>query len=159
MADSELKMLKSAILNEVEGYQFYTMAAQQTSDVLTRDALTFLAGEEATHKSWLLDVYQRTAQDQKPALILDFPTPGIFKSEKHRPESGSLEVSVYGIGVMMEKASIDFYRRAAQESQTEELRRICLHLAEWEAGHLEMLERIYDQMKEEWWEKQGFSPA
>ena len=52
-------------------------------------------------------------------------SPGIFEPGKVKPESGSLEVSVFRIGIMMEKASMDFYRQAAIDNQTGEIKNLC----------------------------------
>jgi hypothetical protein len=118
-----------------------------------------LADEESKHKAWLLDLYRQAAGALKPAPISEFASPGIFNPAQARTESGSLEVSVYGIGILMEKASIDFYLRAAENAESDELKGVYRHLAKWETGHLEMLERVYEQVKEEWWDRQGFSPS
>ena len=161
MPVNEMEILKTAIVNETEGNQFYTLAAEKVADSETKAAFLFLAKEEENHKTWLLNIYQSLTRHQPvdQAPLLQSASPGIFEYGKVRPESGSLEVSVFRIGILMEKASIDFYRKAVTESQTPEVREICEHLASWENGHLEMLERIYDQLREEWWDKQGFSPA
>ncbi|OAT82268.1 ferritin family protein [Desulfotomaculum copahuensis] len=161
MPENELNLLKTAILNEMEGHQFYTLAAQQVKDTDTKQALLFLAEEEEKHKSWLLNLYRNIARNQPPdpSAFRDIPSPGIFEPGKVKPESGSLEVSVFRIGILMEKASVDFYRRAAAESRRDDVKKLCARLAEWETGHLDMLEKTYDYLKEEWWEKQGFSPA
>ncbi|NPV92982.1 MAG: ferritin family protein [Firmicutes bacterium] len=159
IGDKELLTLKRAVLNEEEGYQFYTLAAQQTRDEATKSAFAFLAEEESKHKSWLLELYRQKANPLKPAPILEYSSPGVFRPANAKTESGSLEVSVYGIGILMEKASREFYRQAAEEAESEELKAVYLHLAEWETGHLEMLEKIYEQLKEDWWDQQGFSPS
>jgi len=41
----------------------------------------------------------------------------------------------------------------------EEARALYRKLVIWEQSHLNGFEKIYDTLKEEWWEKQGFSPA
>ncbi|MHB9094315.1 MAG: ferritin family protein [Eubacteriales bacterium] len=161
MYDNELQILKTAIINETEGFEFYTLAAKQVEDPNVKEALSFLAHEEEQHKSWLLNIYQSLSKHGLSELKQTGTpgSPGIFELGKVRPESGSLEVSVFRIGILMEKASQDFYRQAAAESRVEEVKNLCSHLADWEGEHLKMLEKTYDYLKEEWWDKQGFSPA
>jgi len=161
MSENELQILKTAILNEMEGQQFYTLAAEKISDTETKDAFAFLAKEEGQHKTWLLNIYQSLSKHQQPqpAPHEEPASPAIFEPGKVTPESGSLEVSVFRIGILMEKASVDFYRQAAAQAKTQEVRDLCNHLAGWETHHQEMLEKIYDHLREEWWQKQGFSPA
>ena len=161
MIDNELQILKTAILNEAEGYQFYTLAAQQVTDPGTKQAFSALAADEEKHKLWLLNIYQSLSKHQFPDSppSREIPSPGIFEYGKVKPESGTMELSVFRIGILMEKASVDFYRKAASESRSEPVKNLCSQLVEWEIGHLDILEKIYDQLKEEWWDKQGFSPA
>jgi rubrerythrin len=159
--NNELQILKKAILNEMEGQQFYIIAAQLVEDLDTKQALLHLAQEEERHRTWLEELYQNISSGENinlTALEKD-ATPGIFEPEKVKPEAGSIEVSVFRIGILMEKASMEYYRQAAQEAQNPEVKELCQRLATWETGHLKMLEETYDYLREEWWDKQGFSPA
>ncbi|MBS4031433.1 MAG: ferritin family protein [Clostridiales bacterium] len=159
---TELQALKTAILNEAEGYQFYNLAAMRTADSEVKDAFLHLAKEEQQHESWLRKMYKELSDKQDTSLdieVTDVPSPQIFRYDKVGPESGSLEISVYKIGILMEMASLKFYREAAEQTTTPALKKLFSHLADWEGSHLESLEKIYDVLKEEWWDKQGFSPS
>ncbi|EEG78763.1 ferritin-like domain-containing protein [Dethiobacter alkaliphilus] len=159
----ELNILRTAILNEVEGYQFYSLAAMRAEDESVKDAFNHLAKEEQQHESWLRKMYRQLSDNQTPTLegldVTEAPSPRIFRPGNVGTESGSLEISVYKIGILMEKESMVFYRNAAKEAQTPELKELLQRLAEWEDSHLESLQNIYDTLKEEWWGQQGFSPA
>ena len=50
----ELKIIRQALLNEQEGYDFYTLAAQQAENPEAKEAFTNLAAEELNHINWLL---------------------------------------------------------------------------------------------------------
>ena len=156
----ELNILRTAILNEVEGYQFYSLAAMRAEDQFVKDAFEHLAREEQQHEAWLRKMYQELSDKQSPSVdVTEAPSPRVFRPEKVGVESGSLEISVYKIGILMEKASMVFYQNAAKEAVTPELKELMQRLADWEDNHLESLQNIYDTLKEEWWDKQGFSPA
>jgi rubrerythrin len=159
----ELEILKKAILNEHEGNQFYRLAAEKASDEQVRQAFLALAAEEQEHEQWLKNLYQELMRNKPPeAEKFSLPpvaSPGIFSRENIGTESGSLIVSVFSIGVMMEKASLDFYREAARKTGLDAAKRLYLRLAEWEQEHLTKLESAYDYAREEWWDKQSFSPA
>ncbi|MDW7651379.1 MAG: ferritin family protein [Bacillota bacterium] len=159
----ELEVLKTAILNEVEGYQFYTLAAMKADDPEVKAAFEHLAHEEQQHEAWLRRMAKQLTDQQNPTLegvdIAQIPSPKIFRHDQVGLESGSLEISVYKIGILMEMASLKFYREAAESVETPALKKLLQHLAEWEDTHLEALQGIYDNLKEEWWDKQGFSPA
>lgn len=159
---TELEALKTAIINEAEGYQFYNIAAMRATDSEVKDAFLHLAKEEQQHESWLRKMYKELSDKQDASLeidITDIPSPRIFRQEQVGPESGSLEISVYKIGILMEMASLKFYREAADQATTPALKKLFLHLADWEVSHLDSLEKIYDVLKEDWWDKQGFSPS
>ena len=93
------------------------------------------------------------------STVEDPPAPGLYNWKNIGRESGSLAVSVFGIGINMEKAAIDFYAKAAQETELPVARELYQLLVKWESQHLEQFQQDYDVLKEDWWEKQGFSPS
>ncbi len=159
----ELKILRQAILNEVEGRQFYDSAAQRAEDDSVKEAFVHLAREERQHEVWLRKMYEQVAENKTLAFeemeLIEVLSPQIFRLENIGAESGSLEISVYKIGILMERASGIFYRNGADAATTPAVKKLLLQLAEWEDVHLESLQKIYDLLREEWWDKQGFSPA
>jgi rubrerythrin len=156
----ELEMLKTAILNEQEGYQFYLMAAEKADSPDVKAIFSGLAAEEAEHEKWLRNMYKDLlTQDTAGSVVEDQPfSPHIFTSDKMK-NNGGLVVSALHIGIMMEKASMDFYRQAALETGLESLQVLLTKLANWEQGHLDFLEKAYDWARDDWWDKQGFSGA
>ena len=68
-------------------------------------------------------------------------------------------VSAFYIGILMEKASVDYYREAARQTTLTETRQVYEKLVQWELQHLEAFEKVYDFVKEEWWQQQEFSPS
>jgi rubrerythrin len=158
----ELNILRTAILNEAEGYQFYSLAAAKAETPEIREAFEHLAREEQQHESWLRKMYSQLADGQEALDEGEFaslPSPKIFRLESVGTESGSLEISVYKIGILMEMASMAFYKNAADAASHPVLKKLLVHLAEWEDTHLEALQKIYDILKDEWWDRQGFSPS
>lgn len=160
---NELEILKTAIINEVEGYSFYRLAADKAKDPEVQEAFNLLAEEEIKHEEWLRRLYQEISEGKSSKELEAKPvkgkSPGIFKRENINSESGSLEVSVLRIGILMEKASIEFYREAAEKTENNRAKEIYQHLLEWEKEHMDSLEKMYEMAREEWWDIQGFSPA
>jgi rubrerythrin len=140
--NNELEILKQAILNELEGYNFYLLAAQQTKDADAREAFSHFAKEEIT-----------------PPSLTDPPSPHIFSWSNAGTERGSLAVSVFGIAINMEKAAVDFYKMAAGTTKLDAAKKLYLTLVKWEEEHLASFEKHYDELKEAWWQNQGFSPS
>jgi rubrerythrin len=54
---------------------------------------------------------------------------------------------------------VDYYREAAGLTSLAETRQLYEKLVTWELAHLEYFEKSYDDLKEEWWQQQGFSPS
>ena len=163
MYSKELGILKTAIINEHEGHQFYLMAAEKLPDGDVKNIFLALAEDEVGHEKWLKDLYTNLMQHKEPpSNFSPLPgtpgSPGIFRKE-HLKNVGSLEVSALHTGVLMEMASADYYRTAARQTEIQVLRELYQLLTDWETAHLRKLEEAYDFAKEEWWDRQQFSPA
>ncbi|OEF97757.1 ferritin family protein [Desulfuribacillus alkaliarsenatis] len=164
MSIKELEILKQAILIEKEGYEFYKMSAEQAKEEDVKAALLFLAEEEKQHQDWLCSLYQdinekRDVRIDYSKLEVPEKTKQIFSWKNVSPESGSLAVSVFGIGVTMEKNAIDYYYKAMKETELPEAKALYEKLIVWESEHLDLFQKNYDLLKEDWWERQRFSPA
>ena len=162
MTTKELQLLQVAILNEVEGETFYRLAAEHLGSEEIRTLLLHLADEEVKHQQSLRKLYQGLSTGQNLSQDLnwsDIPSTGIFDLMKLGRLKSNLEISVISTGVLMEKASMDYYDRALEQTDHMAVKQLCQYLSRWEREHMEKLERIYDYLKEEWYEQQGFSPA
>lgn len=164
MDDQELQILKTAIINEMEGEHFYRLTAANSNDEEVRQSFMYLAAEENTHQLWLremagqLTAAESTVPDPQ-AMEPTTPQQKIFDRFQPGTETGSLAVSAFYIGILLEKASVDYYREAARQTTHTATRQLYEKLVEWELRHLEAFEKAYDDLKEEWWQQQGFSPS
>lgn len=162
MYKKEIEILKEAIINEHEGNQFYLLVSEKTEDTEVKEVFISLAAEEQNHEKWLRSALTgllgKNQMEQAGYQDMDIKSPGIFKLDNLKA-AGSLMVSALHIGIMMEKDSMDYYRKAAKKTGIPEVRNLYHKLADWEGQHLEKLEKAYDFAKEEWWSRQGFSPA
>jgi rubrerythrin len=162
MKERELTLIKQAILNEIEGYEFYKMAANQTKSAESKNALLALADEEFKHSTYLKELFnqiKKQGDDFKLAFLNDIPSPGIYRfSEINNSAHLSLAVTIFSIGMEMEKASIKFYQNAFEETELPEARKLYEILIAWEKTHLEQFQSEYNKHREEWWNEQSFSP-
>ena len=140
MKKDELNVLAQAILNEVEGYEFYRLAASQAKGE-SKDAFLQLAEEERIHAEYLRDLSDKIAKSEDEKLELAFelnpPSPEIYRWEKLDVKEANLAMTVFSIGVQMEKDAIRFYEEAAEKSEIEELQQIYRILIQWEKVHLD----------------------
>lgn len=162
MKSSELNIISQAILNEVEGYEFYTMAANQAGNNESKEAFLELAREELKHVEYLKALFNKIKNSEEDDLKLAFeatpPSPDIYNWKKMGKEFTSLAMSVFGIGIQMEKDSIEFYEEAKASTQYPEAKQLYDLLIKWEYVHLEQFTEQYNMYKDDWWAEQGFAP-
>lgn len=158
----QFKIIKQAIINEIEGYEFYKMAASNTTSPEAKVAFDELASEEFSHVTWLKNLYEKGLNSE--FSYFDFatlpapPSPKIFKWENLDRKNASLEVSVLGIGIEMERASVKFYKEASANTDMPEAKKLFNMLESWEQVHLEQFSSYYNELKESWWSSQGYEP-
>jgi rubrerythrin len=162
MYEKEMMAIKTAIINEVEGYEFYKMAADKAVDEETKNAFLELADQEKMHIDWLNDF--KCSMDEGNACDFNLdkleaaPSPKIFKWENLDRKSAGIAVSVYGIGMQMEKASVEFYKGHAEKTEVKEMKKLFNVLAEWERTHYEQFAAQYEMLKDNWWSEQNYAP-
>ncbi len=163
MDNNEIKILKTAILNEIEGEKFYKRAAQDTRDQDASTAFLSMAADERKHQDMLREMLSHLMSGTQ--MVLDIlslkgvPSPQIFSATHNMETENAMEISVFHIAIMMEKASIDYYHQAANQTQNPEAKELYLSLADWEVTHLDSMEKIYDTLTENWWDHQSYSPS
>lgn len=162
MKKDELQLIRQAIINEVEGYEFYKLASQQAKNSDVQEAFNTLAEEERKHVEWLTLFMTHTQDDEQDLFNLSMidnpPSPGIFKWDQIDRQSAGLAVSVFGIGMQMEEASVKFYNHAENLSTNEKAKALYRILAAWEQTHYEQFLKEYDLLTHEYWSLQGFEP-
>lgn len=160
----EVKALRQAMLNEVEGAEFYRLSAEKFGNSSTKDIFLQLAEEEDKHYEYLkslseklMNVDEDLGFDPK-SLEEEIPSPEIFNWEKEDPSLLSIAVSVFGIAMNMEKDSVAFYEKAKESAKSEEAKKLFEILIKWEGVHLEQFTNQYNIYQQEWWYQQNFEP-
>lgn len=162
MIKKELDVIAQAMLNEIEGYEFYKLAANQIGTGESKDAFMELANEELKHVQYLKALFNSLKENKDDDLKLAFeskpPSPDIYNWKKVDRQYSDLAMSVFGIGIQLEKASIEFYEDAKAKTEFKEAKELYDLLIEWEHVHLEQFTDQYNIYKEDWWYDQGFAP-
>lgn len=162
MKSEELKVIKKAIIHEIEGYEFYKLASEKADSLDTKNAFMELADEELTHIEWLKKLFNNIDADESHKFDLAFiespESPEVYDWANLDRSDAALAVSVFGIAIQMERASIEFYQNAAEDSSIKEAKELFLILANWEKAHLEHFSERYEELKEAWWSRQNFAP-
>lgn len=162
MDKEELDIISQAILNEIEGYEFYKMAANQAETEESKEAFLELAMEELKHVDYLKALFDKIknnkSDDIRLALEAKLPSPDIYKWEDIPSQYTSLAMSVFSIGIQMEEASIKFYQEAKEKTKYDEAKKVFEILIKWEKQHLDQFLKQYHRHKENWWADQSFAP-
>lgn len=162
MNKDEINLIKQAILNEIEGYEFYRLAARQADSEEIRESFVNLANEEMMHVEWLKELFVKITDTKEDTFTLSEipnpPSPKLFKWENLDRANAGIAMSVFGIGMQMEQASIDFYSRALESTDNIQVKNLYKTLIAWEKVHLEQFSKEYHILSEDWWSDQGFSP-
>ncbi len=162
MLKEELNVIKQAILNELEGYEFYKMAAKQAGTGGSANAFLELANEEKKHIDYLEALFLKVKDGLEDEKAMAFsegpPSPDIYKWDKLDKDLTSLAMSVFSIGMQMEKDSIEFYKKAKESSTIEEAKTLYDLLIKWEKVHLDQFSEQYEMYREDWWADQNFAP-
>lgn len=162
MKEQELMVIKQAIIGELEGYEFYKMAAQQAEDEQVKSSYKTLAYEEQQHIEWLNELFRKIKDhpdDEIKLAVLDNPpSPGIFNWSNLDRKHAGLAVAVFGIGIQMERNSVAFYEKAAAETSYPAASELYSILAKWEQVHLDTFSKEYDRLQTNWWSDQSYAP-
>lgn len=162
MLKEELEVIKQAIINEIEGYEFYKMAANQMEHLDSKEAFSTLSEEELKHTEYLKKLFEsvkdEATDDFDLAFVADPPSPDIYKWKKVDKHGIGVAMSVFGVGMQMEKDAITFYEKARDNTAIKNAEKLYEILIQWEKVHLDQFTKQYEIYKEEWWLEQGFSP-
>ncbi len=161
--------LTMAIRVEQNGYRFYRRAAEETDDARGKELFLSLADDEVAHESILKTrlaalerqgAWKRVADEEWPdesAFTGDEP---IFS--RKRIEEGvhdyTSELSALRMAYLIEKNAVEFYTKAARETQDPVGRAMFQDLADWEREHQRVLEQEVTFLSDRFKLDMGFAP-
>ena len=160
------EILRKAYQIEVDGYTFYSMAAERASKPAVQELFDKLARDEVQHKAYLQSVIG--AYEEKGIAAFSVPhrdpdlkafTGTIFTEEfKKQAHGADFELGVLSIGMTLETNAIQYFSGAAQRTSEQDVKEFYQFLADWEQEHLEALQMLYNGVREDFWADGGFSP-
>ena len=172
MSDKDIltMILKDAIKVESDGYHFYKMAAEKTTDPKGKEIFESLASDEIEHMKALKKQYQLYQNEgkldwqekefeKKSAFDPSSESPIFSDDFKERITDSHFEMTALSIGIMLEQNSIDFYRKSAEKSEDPQAKKLFSYLASWEGEHLRALIAQQNYLKEEYWTENRFFPS
>jgi rubrerythrin len=160
-----IDILKMAILMEKRGFAFYAKVAESTSDPDIRHVFLVMAEEETKHVKFLSDQFVHYSKEHQfahanlPDLGHEEFTNLILTEEmKKKISSAGFEAAAITAAVDFEKKAIEVYSMQAEATSDVNEKALYKWLADWEKGHLKILNDIDNELKEKIWNDNQFWP-
>jgi rubrerythrin len=166
MQEEIREVLKKAYQIEVDGYTFYSMAAEQAEKPAVQELFDKLAHDEVQHKAYLKSVMGSFEDKGVAAFAIARRDPELkaftdtiyTEAFKEQAQDADFEMGVLSIGMTLETRAIQYFSGAAKSATDSEVRDFYQFLADWEKSHLEALQKLYGGVREDYWADGGFSP-
>lgn len=163
--DPTLAALHMAIQTEIDGHNFYQRCAEGTQDPDARRMFERLAQDEIMHLELLRNtraMLQESGQwaEYRGSPLDESSGAPIFSRERVRRDvtAYTSDLSALRVAYLIEKDAVEFYTRAAAETEDVNGRRMFLDLARMETAHLRRLEGEYSFLRDQFQHAMGFAP-
>jgi rubrerythrin len=164
--DDIREILRKAYQIEVDGYTFYSMAAEKADKPAVQELFDKLARDEVQHKAYLQSVIGSYEEKGLAAFRMPHRDPDlkaftgtIFTDQfKKQAEGASFELGVLSIGMTLETNAIKYFSGAAENTSETEVKDFYEFLADWEKQHLDALQKLYNGVRQDFWADGGFAP-
>lgn len=133
------EILKKAIKGEEDGYFFYNLLAEKSTNPQAKIKLETLRDDEIRHKETLYAIYEKHIGGE----IGELPAKGINALaevfRKGHLEDRKTEMEFINLAIEAELAATKYYQEERDLIEDEEFKKIFDTLAEEEHGHYELL--------------------
>ena len=136
------EILKMAVGNEVEAYEFYRDAAAKMKDPAMKKIFQELADEESGHKVLLEGFLSNEMKDMKFSDEKDYKVAETVEA----PQALSTDMAfkdAIALAMKKEQEAMEMYQQFADASEGAKQKETFLELAKMEKGHKVRLEGIY----------------
>ncbi|MCF7807621.1 MAG: ferritin family protein [Candidatus Marinimicrobia bacterium] len=157
-------VLKRAMLLEMNGKEFFRMAARTASSDVAKELFEHMVKEEEHHLHILEITFKRHLDEGKvilPAeaeLAFGFKDPIIDKSFLIELKNSQFDSSAISIALTLEERAFKFYQKAEAEASDPEIKKLFTWLADWELEHHQKLMDLEADYREEVWNDSSFWP-
>lgn len=165
MAESNtLDILKGAVLLEHRGRALYRSVVDSSSSEGVRELFDMLYREEEKHIDILSKQFARISKGESfdVSELTDEHTPipeAVLTEKILKGVSGAgYEAAVIAAALEFEKNAVKYYSDRASSAGSEEERKLFSWLTDWEKGHMLMLARLDNELKEKIWYDNQFWP-
>lgn len=145
-----LQILEQAMINEIDGYDFYNAAAERVSDENGSSMLRSLAGDEMTHLQILQAEYAKVNAGGAFLSIEDvrrqlppMPDLQLFPDKRELPKmlaAATDDEAALKVALEFERKGYALYAGAVEKTDDLNAQAVFRYLADWENQHYELLD-------------------
>ncbi len=169
MSKSEFKsvqdVLKRAMLLEMNGKEFFAMAAKTATSAVAKELFEHMVKEEEHHLHILQLTFKRHLEAGKVVLpsekelAFGFNDPIIDKSFLMELRNSQFDSSAISIALTLEEKAFKFYQKEEQAANDPEIKKLFTWLTDWEIDHHRKLLALEEDFREEVWNDANFWPS
>jgi rubrerythrin len=156
-------VLKKAFQVEVDGFTFYSMAADRTTKPAVQQLFERLARDETEHQAYIRAVMRRYEEygassfhfDPREPDLAEFSSEIFTESFKEQARGEVSELGALSIGVQLEANAVAFFDTAARDATEPQIAGFYQFLADWEGMHLRTLKQLFDSIRVDFWPEEG----
>ena len=157
--------LDMAIQTERDGRAFYLRAAESTQDEQGRALFQRLADDELAHEAMLKKRREALVRDGtwmplEDDVFVSPPSTPIFAKSLSEADlnARTSDLSALRVAYLLERDAVEFYSRAAEQTDDSEGKKMYLALVEMEKAHEQVLKSEYEWLSEQFRLTMGFAP-
>ena len=139
------EILKMAVGNEVEAFEFYRDAAAKMKDPAMKKTFQELADEESGHKVLLEGFLSNEMKDMKFSDEKDYKVAETVEAPQVLSTDMAFKDAI-ALAMKKEQEAMEMYQQFADASEEAKQKETFLELAKMEKGHKVRLEGIYTDM-------------
>ena len=154
-----------AILMEKRGHAFYSKVAEQTADPEIKHIFLTMADEENKHIKFLSEQYINYEKYHafRKVELTDLANEGfstliLTEELKIKISSAGFEAAAISAAIEFEKKAVEVYSKHAETASDANEKALYKWLSDWEGGHLAILSRMDNELKEKIWNDNQFWP-
>lgn len=157
-------VLKRAILLEMNGKEFFAMAAKTATSAVARELFEHMVKEEQHHLHILQLTFKRHLEEGKVVLPSEkelefgFKDPIIDKSFLMELRNSDFDSSAISIALTLEERAFKFYQKEEQAATDPEIKTLFTWLTDWEIDHHQKLMALEEDFRQEVWNDSNFWP-
>ncbi|NMA86209.1 MAG: ferritin family protein [Tissierellia bacterium] len=152
--------LRYAMQMELDGHNFFKEKAETFENPTTKALFLQLAEVEMEHYNFIkrqLESYLETDTIELDSEMLNRDEESIFEAREKSEhldetlkESDIPDLTVLRMAYLIERDYKEFYTKAAEKAEDENIKKLFEQLAKWEAGHEKIFKKEYDRRMEEY---------